>query len=852
MTTPVSETIFASRDAIREQVIEFLQQYMELNEVDLTQSSFLSYIIDIFTTLASNLMFYQSNIYKEFFLTQAQLPESIHNLSSFLGYSPKEASFASGSVLMTVPLPFNDPNTDFQIPSGFKFQTSDGITFISYYNIYISLTNNTSISIKAEEDGKIVSVPFNMDTTSADLNFQFIIPLRQYKTTVQEFTIDDDLQPYQFTDIDVPVDGKVSSLEVYVRDPDASSESTGRLYTRFNSLYLMNSSDYGYVMRVSADGRKLYFGNGIIGEQPLPGSTVVVYVNETEGSDGNVITGSITTGERIYSQQNGETQIIDYSVTNPSPAYNGEDEEDLQEIRSNSIKSLVSLNRLVSEQDYKNFDVVVPDAPIKSNSIPVLKRSDLKINEIQLYTIFEFGDEIVPSINAMLTSGEIPQFPYGTTYLPRNIIVETDGIEYITLFEMTLDQMNEAAYYHYVMREINLVPTLIQSWTYDGQPIYDFNINNLNVNINDSTSTAVFELSYFSSEIDHSDCECVMTILSTDETFQMINEPDNGGGTFTYTFFDYLLLPKDSQTYYFHITNMADVEGVPTRQSNSEYSADFIVRKDLKSYMISNTADDGTTTIIYDIPMIKKSYYDEINQVDFEAQVLQNFISSFDLKNYRMLTDFNNIKLSNSTGKSKNMLLNTPTKTSVIDIGLSTIPIGTIGDRYIVTGIEGGEWNSHRDQIAMCTDATSQIYTFIEPKDNDIVYITNKDSIYVYGELGWRQPIYDIPLKISLEVFKINDSSIDEGNLISSIKSAIIDHYTPTFGVTIDIRRSKIIDLVHNITGVSHCRVLKPETAVFFDFNIDDFTQKQLLEYSPEWMHFTEDDITIKIFTLDQ
>ena len=104
MTIPVSSTIYASRDAIRTQVVDFLQQYMELNEVDLTQSSFLSYIIDILTTLSSNLMFYQSNIYKEFFLTQAQLPESVHNLSSFIGYNPKEASYATGNVLMTVGL----------------------------------------------------------------------------------------------------------------------------------------------------------------------------------------------------------------------------------------------------------------------------------------------------------------------------------------------------------------------------------------------------------------------------------------------------------------------------------------------------------------------------------------------------------------------------------------------------------------------------------------------------------------------------------------------------------------------------------------------------------------------------
>ncbi len=861
MTTPVSETIYASRDAIRTQVIDFLQQYMELNEVDLAQSSFLSYIIDILTTLSSNLMFYQSNIYREFFLTQAQLPESIHNLSSFLGYSPKEAQFATANVLMTVTLPFIDPDTSFNINSGFKFKTGDGTTFVTYYNVTVALTNNTSVSITAEQEGKIFDIPVNIDTTSEPPNFQFVLPVRQYKTTVQEFVIDEDLQPFQFTDIDVPIDGKVASLEVYVRDPNAATDSDGRLYTLFNSLYLMSSSDYGYVIRVSSAGRKLYFGNGIIGQQPLPGSTVVVYVNETEGAAGNVISGSITSGDRIYSQQNNETTIVDYSIINPSPAFNGEDEEDLQEIRSNSIKSLVSLNRLVSEQDYKNFDVVVPDAPIRTNSIPVLKRSDLKINEIQLFTILEFGDDIIPSKNAILRNWDSTE-----TYIPRNHKIEVDEgddvVNYRTLFEMTLDSINEAAYYHYIMRQIQLSPTLVESWTYQNQDIYHFHVNELEIIANDSTTTAVFELSYYSNESNFDECECEMEIMSSNEKFTMTNASSN---KFVYIFSNYLDIPKDSQVFYFTISNPHDITDPNTlitttvQQLNSQYSAEFTFRKDLKSYMISNTVDDGTNTIIYDIPVVKESYYyslDDQDKIDFESQVLQSFISSVDLKNYRMLTDFINLKLCNTTGETRNMLLNDPTKTSVINFGGETIPIGTIptgaiGDRYIVSGIEGGEWNNHRDDIAMCTDATSQIYTFIEPKDNDVVYVTNKGSNYVYSELGWRVPIYEIPLKISLEVFKINDSSIDEGSLISNIKTVIIEYYETSFGAKLDIRRSKIIDLVHNISGVSHCRLLEPETGIFFDFNIDDFTQQQLLEYTPEWLYFTEDDITIKIFTLD-
>ena len=83
MTDLLSSQIYTSRDSIREQISAEVKNYMELNNVDLTKSSFLSFIIDTISTLTGNLLFYQISTYREFFLTKAQLPESILNLSAF-------------------------------------------------------------------------------------------------------------------------------------------------------------------------------------------------------------------------------------------------------------------------------------------------------------------------------------------------------------------------------------------------------------------------------------------------------------------------------------------------------------------------------------------------------------------------------------------------------------------------------------------------------------------------------------------------------------------------------------------------------------------------------------------------
>jgi hypothetical protein len=71
--TPISSQVYNSRDRIRNEIITKLKEYMELENVDLTKSSFLSFIVEILSTLTSNLMFYQISSYREFFLTKAQL-----------------------------------------------------------------------------------------------------------------------------------------------------------------------------------------------------------------------------------------------------------------------------------------------------------------------------------------------------------------------------------------------------------------------------------------------------------------------------------------------------------------------------------------------------------------------------------------------------------------------------------------------------------------------------------------------------------------------------------------------------------------------------------------------------------
>ena len=347
--TTTSYEVFKSRDQVRNQITEFLQTYLELENVDLTKSSFLAFMVEVLSTITSNVLFYQISTYKEFFLTKAQLPESIYNLAAYLGYSAETATPASLDVLFAVPLTFEDSVASFTIPEGFQVKGTDAIIFSSYWSTEVTVTNNASVSVILTEGTKV----FNLPVTIRDQIAYFVLPFLQYLTDVQEFQISEDLQVYQFISLDVDVDGEIADITVEVKEPGQAGYTT---YSEVASLFLMEATTKGYVIRRTDDGFRLQFGNGLIGYQPPGGSIVRVTTNLTEGADGNVVAGTVTVGERIYTTTTaGLNQVVNYEITNTGPAVNGEDEESLDEIRRNAITNLTALERLVSENDHRQF-----------------------------------------------------------------------------------------------------------------------------------------------------------------------------------------------------------------------------------------------------------------------------------------------------------------------------------------------------------------------------------------------------------------------------------------------------------------------------------------------------------------
>jgi hypothetical protein len=397
---------------------------------------------------------------------------------------------------------------------------------------------------------------------------------------------------------------------------------------------------------------------------------------------------------------------------------------------------------------------------------------------------------------------------------------------------MEIDTVNTSADYTYIMYELELSPVLVTSYG------SEYNMYANLIRVEKIGDTAVITLGYQAGEVDSYIVTCEMEVTKTGSTYDMVH--DSTASIFVLTIPNYRVIPKGEVTYNFTLTH-------PTEGQIGQYSAAFIFRQDLSDFAMSNVVADSTGFIVYDIPVVKKSYYDGIPAKDFEATVLQQLLSTLTFKDYKMATDFINFKFANTTGLMGNMQLNEVDVLPVVDI-VSDPPVsGELGDRFIIRN-GAGDFVDKEDQIATIADSTAMIFVYAAPKTEQMVYVTSKGKKYIMSDVGWIVPEYQIPLQIELDVFKNDTYTGSRAELATSIRESLIENFSSRFGINIELYRSEIIDVVQEVEGVDHCRLIRPESSIFFNFNLDTLEQDELLQYGPEYVYFDAGSITVRIY----
>ena len=784
--------IFSSRDMIRQQLISYASDYLEMNNIDLTHQSYLSYLINVLSVLTANLIYYNTATYREFFLIRAQQKESVLNLAAMLGYRPDLAVPAQAQILVSVPVNFQSSTTvvmrgrhDTQY-TPYRFWADDiPFSLENEVQLQVIMDRGRLLSCNVLEINKELggSKTLNWRLSADGAYIHFFITATQADDQKTTFTFPP-MKPYEYYNTVIPFTGGLSAVGVttipvkeefveiwnnelgrYTKDVIHLDSGPTVTWDYRASLFLVNNGEFGYTYRANENGIKLFFGNGVIGTQPIEGDTCNVTISITKGYAGNVLAGAIIKPDPLYALVLYNNTITSLPVIvkciNTAPALGGKDYPTIDEIREQAIIQVSTNSRMVSEYDYINASTVMKDLPIL-HTIPILKRSDLKRNEVCLFTDLLFENEYVPTRNVVLKIplgeenniirfGDLAVIDYNRFENP----LDYNGSDFVSMFDIRIDPVQRACTYFYTLNNITVDPILISSYG-QGTTVYEqqvefgrygsetiiFGKQVVFVTYRHPTDylkdTVIITFYYdkLTRSTQYDDIRCYMDINETGNSEEM-----------TYT---------DGANKYFNITkNLVDIPegnmtvGFQIKYYNSELQdeykiADFqaitVVKQSLNEFMYSklliygsNTTeykDDGIWGILYDVPVILKNYLDililDSKQDTFISQIIHRIVT-FDVTEYRMLTDFVNIKFSNTYGVITNLNHNAATKGVVNRIDPETIP-NCPGDGYICavtndTNVwSGAPWfKTEGGFLALYSSWLPNYWSFLKLATNDYV-----------------------------------------------------------------------------------------------------------------------------------
>lgn len=890
--------IFSSRDKIRNQLIEYVKDYLELEGQDFSKTSYLSYLINVLSVLTSNLLYFSTSIYKESFLTRAIQKESVLNLSTFLGYRPRTATPATCSVLIGMPINFSSlNNTDersvtITIPKDFKFLAGEIpfsldaetiVNIVKKENTETGVFTTVATVLTYPDTGGSQTIKSEVQTDSKGFEIlYFMVNVTQVEKVMYEFTIPE-LEPYEFYNTALYFDGDLASIDM-VTTINEKTELTER-WEFYDSLFLIPNDVRGYVYRKNENGIQIFFGNGVVGKHPPSNELCRILVGTTRGTDGNVISGAINSTERLYVRDydpagklidnNGNPYVmrpVKMNVINTEPATNGEDSQTIDEIKTSALASIKTLNRMVSRDDYDDLKTVVPELPV-FHSKHLLKRSDIKTNEISLFTDIIYNDAIVPTRCAVWEFNEADNPTY--TILITDTI-EISGFNYYSLFNIVVQPNLKTCNYYYLVDEAE--DAVILNRTYSINPVTKKNETRIlptyskfitiirdedtGETLPDDEQKLRIELYYDElSEIESLGCYLITDWDGVQYTMDeyVIDEDTENEKTCFAIELDLITIPEGDKTYYFKMYELVEKESDPgeyTVEPLNEAQVKMIIKQNLDEFMYSAVQTSGTypnrTITVYNVPVIKKNYFDKVNK-DVFKKLIYDKILKLDISGLRMITDFLNLKFSDSTGPMTNMKYSKTTKESVIDINIKELPLTPEDeDRYIVTSDDTNPWledpwNKPSPFIAVYKELLGT-WVFQQISTNDIIYVENEGKKMIFNSEKMVVPEKTIPIFLHIVIWRDKTYPATESGVVQNVKDNLINALYTNFGFDKPLYRATIIDIVKSTPGVANCVVLQPDHDIFFNFNIyTDLTQQELLEYVPQLIFVDSSNILVEV-----
>jgi hypothetical protein len=275
---------------------------------DFNETNLFIKAIGIWSALMEMIGYYLDNQARETHLTSCRLYSSAVKIARSKDYRVKASRSASATILFTLSAP---ATAVVNIPFGTILQTAAGRKFYTTAIGTIAI-GETAIQLPAEQiEGFVLSVTLGI--SDGTINQSFEIP-----------------------DLDVT-------------DQSVSLTVAGLGWVSKETIGYDNGDAHVFVQTVNeAAVPVVMFGDGFNGAVPASGATIVAQYKRCVGATGNVEANTITGLTSTVTLPSGITM----TVTNPNRASGGATIETLEELRYRIPRSVRTLLRAVSKQDY--------------------------------------------------------------------------------------------------------------------------------------------------------------------------------------------------------------------------------------------------------------------------------------------------------------------------------------------------------------------------------------------------------------------------------------------------------------------------------------------------------------------
>jgi len=312
-------------EGIKDSLKAYLQSQSNLKDYNF-DGSVLNTVLDVLAYNTHYQAFYANMVANEMFLDSALLRQSVVSHAKHLDYLPSSITASKAVVdisLNTV------ASSDTYLPRGTEFSgtTRDGTRykFVNMDAVFAE-AGSTSFTNVTLHEGTIraISYIYNRDTK---IGSYLIIPNDK---------------------------ADISTLRVRVYSSPTDRTGIDDAWTLGSDYLNLTSESKVYFLQEKTSGiYELYFGDGILGQQPLTGNVVTIEYLETNGEDGNGVVSFTKTNDPAI----GAVQFIADPVTGSrdSQTSGGAAPESSSKIKYLAPKYYQTANRAVTEDDYTSI-----------------------------------------------------------------------------------------------------------------------------------------------------------------------------------------------------------------------------------------------------------------------------------------------------------------------------------------------------------------------------------------------------------------------------------------------------------------------------------------------------------------